>query len=193
CMIIGCEVENAEDNGGTEDHCYLNSSSIHQFGDHCLEITLNLSFGDHSAFTFEITLKSKDSQQIDPIIELDNDNDINIDLDGDDMEMERIDGLLSEMEMKVLAHLLGNLDKKERAKCKKCGAIYLSAYTHGTDNASRHLKTCEKTTTRDLGQMLLSQSESSMSLRVTKFDLVDFCEMLNLVILGITSFQLCGV
>ncbi|KAF6152430.1 hypothetical protein GIB67_011258 [Kingdonia uniflora] len=31
-----------------------------------------------------------------PIVELDNDNDININLDGDDMEMEGIDGPLSE-------------------------------------------------------------------------------------------------
>ncbi|KAF6154003.1 hypothetical protein GIB67_037357 [Kingdonia uniflora] len=31
-----------------------------------------------------------------PIVELDNDNEININLDGDDMEMEGIDGPLSE-------------------------------------------------------------------------------------------------
>ncbi|KAF6148359.1 hypothetical protein GIB67_025578 [Kingdonia uniflora] len=91
---------------------------------------------------------------MDPIVKLDNDNDINIDLDRDDMEMEGIDGPLSKAGDEVLAHLLGNP----------------SASSHGTGNLSRHLKTYEKTTTRDLGQMFLSQSESSMSLRATKFD-----------------------
>ncbi|KAF6162379.1 hypothetical protein GIB67_012527 [Kingdonia uniflora] len=90
-----------------------------------------------------------------PIVELDNDNDININLDGDDMEMEGIDGPLSEAgtggeSVGTLARKPGNRkrkltshvwaffeifvgkDNKERDKCKKCGAIYLSASSHGT-------------------------------------------------------------
>ncbi|KAF6152497.1 hypothetical protein GIB67_023191 [Kingdonia uniflora] len=141
---------------------------------------------------------------MDPIVELDNDNDINIDFDGDDMEMEGIDGPLSDTEdesvstlarkpsnhkRKLTSHvwvffeIFVGKDKKERAKCKKCGVIYLSSSAHGTGNLSRHLKTCKKTTTRDLRQMFLSQSESSMSLRAIKFDPVIFREMLNLAII----------
>ncbi|KAF6144796.1 hypothetical protein GIB67_016870 [Kingdonia uniflora] len=143
---------------------------------------------------------------MDPIVELDNDNDINIDLDGVNMEIEGIDGPLSETgdesvgtgtlakksgnrKRKLTSHvwhffeIFVGKNKKERAKCKKCGAIYLSISSHGIGNLSRHLKTCEKTTTRDLGQMLLSQSESFMSLRAAKFDPVVFHEMLNLAII----------
>ncbi|KAF6151240.1 hypothetical protein GIB67_002939 [Kingdonia uniflora] len=68
-------------------------------------------------------------------------------------------------------------------KCKKCGVIYFSASSHGTGNLYRHLKTCVKTTTRNLGQMILSQSESSMFLRATKFDPIIFFVILNLAII----------
>ncbi|KAF6175698.1 hypothetical protein GIB67_022700 [Kingdonia uniflora] len=57
-----------------------------------------------------------------PIVELDNDNDININLDGDDMEMEGIDGPLSEA----------------RTGDESVGTL---ASSHGTGNLSRHLKT----------------------------------------------------
>ncbi|KAF6158854.1 hypothetical protein GIB67_012497 [Kingdonia uniflora] len=78
--------------------CLWSVDCVHQqfgvFGDHRLWTWRSLSFLLRSLSS----LKTLKSQQMDhPIVELDNDNDINIDLDGDDMEMEGVDGPLSEV------------------------------------------------------------------------------------------------
>ncbi|KAF6173641.1 hypothetical protein GIB67_023000 [Kingdonia uniflora] len=61
---------------------------------------LRISQSDHlwSCGAQQLDFEDQFVPVMDPIVELDNNNDINIDLDGDDMEMEGIDGPLSEVE-----------------------------------------------------------------------------------------------
>lgn len=61
-------------------------------------------------------------------------------------------------------------DGKVRSACKKCGQQYLASSKYGTGNMSRHIKTCKKRDTRDIGQMLISRDSGTLSLDTCKFD-----------------------
>lgn len=63
-------------------------------------------------------------------------------------------------------YLIPNTDKNDnklRAKCKLCGATYLASGAYGTGNIKRHIKTCLRRDTRDVGQMLISGNQGSTS------------------------------
>ena len=51
------------------------------------------------------------------------------------------------------------VDGKQRCKCKDCGSIYLCNSKYGTRNLQRHIKTCVRKSTRDIGQLILSQDK----------------------------------
>lgn len=74
-------------------------------------------------------------------------------------------------------------DNIERAKCKYCPKIYASASKNGTSSMRRHKNGCCKTTTRDVGQMLITQANTTMSLREPKFSHDVFRDLLNLAII----------
>jgi hypothetical protein len=59
-----------------------------------------------------------------------------------------------------------------------CGTIYLAPSTYGTGNLKRHLDTCSRRNTRDVGQMLISRSQGSMSISSSKFCPNKFKELL---------------
>ncbi|PON68041.1 Zinc finger, BED-type [Parasponia andersonii] len=61
-------------------------------------------------------------------------------------------------------------NKKLRSKCKKCGQKYLASSKYGTSNIARHLKTCKRRDTRDIGQMLISHEKDLLSLSAGHFD-----------------------
>ncbi|KAL2902030.1 putative AC transposase [Bienertia sinuspersici] len=63
-------------------------------------------------------------------------------------------------------------------KCKRCGITYNANSKNGTGNLIRHVKNCKMRTFRDVGQMLLSKSTSSLELRMPKFDADEFRELL---------------
>ncbi|KAF5470240.1 hypothetical protein F2P56_010765 [Juglans regia] len=56
-----------------------------------------------------------------------------------------------------------NNDGKPRAKCKMCGVIYMAASKYGTGNMRRHIETCPRRSSRDIGQMMLSQNSGNIS------------------------------
>jgi hypothetical protein len=72
----------------------------------------------------------------------------------------------------------GTEGEKLKAKCKLCGTIYLAPSTYGTENLKRHLDTCMRRNTRDVGQMLISRSQRSMSVSSSKFCPKKFRELL---------------
>ncbi|KAF5789256.1 putative transcription factor/ chromatin remodeling BED-type(Zn) family [Helianthus annuus] len=49
-------------------------------------------------------------------------------------------------------------------KCKKCGNKYRADSKNGTGNLNRHIQSCVKTTTKDIGQFLLSSNQASFSI-----------------------------
>lgn len=60
-------------------------------------------------------------------------------------------------------------DKKLRSACKKCGQQYLAASKYGTCNMLKHIKTCPRSDTRDIDQMLIS-CDSSLLFGFCSFD-----------------------
>ncbi|KAG6678836.1 hypothetical protein I3842_14G102100 [Carya illinoinensis] len=44
-----------------------------------------------------------------------------------------------------------------------CGATYLVASKYGTGNLKRHIDTCPRRNTRDIGQLMLGQNSGSIS------------------------------
>ncbi|CAB4306765.1 unnamed protein product [Prunus armeniaca] len=74
-------------------------------------------------------------------------------------------------------------DNKLYAKCMKCGHKYLCDSKYGTGNLKRHLDSCLKSDTRDIGQLLLSKSEGSIITRSAKFDPNKFRELLVMAII----------
>jgi hypothetical protein len=68
--------------------------------------------------------------------------------------------------------------EKLKAKCKLCGTIYLAPSTYGTRYLKCHIDTCPRRNTRDIGQMLLSRSQGSMSVSNSKFCHKKFRELL---------------
>ena len=90
--------------------------------------------------------------------------------DGDDVEVEEIGPTISQksgklplkkrrLKSSVWSHfeiLPVGEDKKQTCKCKRCNAIYVCDSKYGTGNLCRHLKTCIRRDTRDIGQLLIS-------------------------------------
>ncbi|CAL9008221.1 unnamed protein product [Prunus brigantina] len=79
--------------------------------------------------------------------------------------------------------LLVDPNNKLYAKCMKCGHKYLCDSKYGTGNLKRHLDSCLKSDTRDIGQLLLSKSEGSIITRSAKFDPNKFRELLVMAII----------
>lgn len=74
-------------------------------------------------------------------------------------------------------------NNKVYAKCMKCGHKYLCDSKYGTGNLKRHLDSCLKSDTRDLGQLLISKSEGAIMTRSAKFDPNKFRELLVMAII----------
>ncbi|KAK1402022.1 hypothetical protein POM88_001627 [Heracleum sosnowskyi] len=68
-------------------------------------------------------------------------------------------------------------DKKQRGKCKKCGTTYVCPSNYGTGNLIKHIKKCKTRVTRDIGQLLISREQGSVSLSTNKFDQETYREL----------------
>jgi hypothetical protein len=55
------------------------------------------------------------------------------------------------------------------SKCKWCGAIYLAPGAYGVGNLKQYIKTCLRRDTRDVGQMLISRNQGSISISASNF------------------------
>lgn len=69
-------------------------------------------------------------------------------------------------------------DEKARCKCKKCGTMFICESKYGTGNLKRHISTCARRNTRDIGQLIVSQEQGIMSMHTSQFDPVIFRELL---------------
>ncbi|KAG7968128.1 hypothetical protein I3843_08G136700 [Carya illinoinensis] len=67
-----------------------------------------------------------------------------------------------------------NNDGKPRAKCKMCGVTYMAANKYGIGNMKRHIDVCPRKSSRDIGQMMLSQGSGSISVSTTKFEIEQY-------------------
>lgn len=66
------------------------------------------------------------------------------------------------------------VDGKQRCKCKKCGASFICDSKYGTGNLKRHIQSCVRKDTSDIGQLLLGQD---LSMRSARFDHDKFREL----------------
>ncbi|KAG2694388.1 hypothetical protein I3760_08G141500 [Carya illinoinensis] len=80
-----------------------------------------------------------------------------------------------------------NNDGKPRAKCKMCGVTYMVANKYGTGNMKHHIDACPRRSSRDIGQMMLSQGSGSISVSTTKFETEQYRELL---IAAIVKYEL---
>ncbi|XP_042958031.1 zinc finger BED domain-containing protein RICESLEEPER 1-like [Carya illinoinensis] len=71
-----------------------------------------------------------------------------------------------------------NNDGKPQAKCKMCGVTYMAASKYGTGNMKRHIDACPRRSSRDIGQMMLSQGSGSISVSTPKFETKQYRELL---------------
>ncbi|XP_042973145.1 zinc finger BED domain-containing protein RICESLEEPER 2-like [Carya illinoinensis] len=71
-------------------------------------------------------------------------------------------------------------DGKPRARCKLCGVTYMATSKYGIGNMKRHIDTCPRRSSRDIGQCLLSQNSGSGSVSISnlKFDTNEYRELL---------------
>ena len=67
-------------------------------------------------------------------------------------------------------------EPKQRCKCKKCGTKFICDSKYGTGNLKRHIASCVRRDTRDVGQMLIDGQH--LSIRSSKFDSEKFRELL---------------
>lgn len=61
-------------------------------------------------------------------------------------------------------------DREKRCKYKKCDALYLCDISYGTENLRRHIANCPRRDTRDIGQLILTESEGSLSMQSSRVD-----------------------
>ena len=59
---------------------------------------------------------------------------------------------------------------------KHCGAIFICDNKYGTSNLKRHIQSCVRRNTHDIGQMIAGQN---LSIRSTKFEVENFRELLT--------------
>ncbi|GMN66981.1 hypothetical protein TIFTF001_036047 [Ficus carica] len=101
-------------------------------------------------------------------IDLENAINVDIELDEDMIKLEGSDlnKLLKKKRLKSKVWeffdvlLLGPY-KKLKSAYKKCGHQYLASSKYGTGNMLKHIKTCPRTETRDIGQMLITRDTGS--------------------------------
>ncbi|KAG2727020.1 hypothetical protein I3760_01G140900 [Carya illinoinensis] len=67
---------------------------------------------------------------------------------------------------------------KQRDKCKMCGVTYMVASKYGNGNMKRHIDACPRRSSRDIGQMMLSQNSGSISVSTPKFETEQYRELL---------------
>lgn len=90
---------------------------------------------------------------------------------------------VSMMKRKLSSHvwdyfdIFSGPDKKQRCKCKKCGTMYACPSNYGTGNLIKHLKKCNNRVTRDIGQLLITRGQGSVSLSNNKFDQETYREL----------------
>ncbi|KAL5714914.1 hypothetical protein ACHQM5_016815 [Ranunculus cassubicifolius] len=83
----------------------------------------------------------------------------------------------------ILPSKTNDPDEVEYAKCLKCHKVQQSGSKNGTGNMKKHIKRCNATTFKDVGQMIISQSDSSLSMKPFKFDPLVFRELIDLAII----------
>ncbi|XP_062099771.1 zinc finger BED domain-containing protein RICESLEEPER 2-like [Humulus lupulus] len=74
-------------------------------------------------------------------------------------------------------------NQTQRAECKHCGKIYNADPKYGTGNLSRHMKSCERRDTRDIGQLVVSQDKGIVALGSKRFDPNHFRELMTRAII----------
>ncbi|GMN64499.1 hypothetical protein TIFTF001_033566 [Ficus carica] len=107
-------------------------------------------------------------------IDLEKASNVDIDLDEDVIELEGSDPNQPSKKKRLKSKVweffdvlpLGP-DKKLKSACKKCGHQYLASSKYGTGNMLKHIKTCPRIDTRDIGQMLLTR-ESEYKLKLVE-------------------------
>ena len=57
--------------------------------------------------------------------------------------------------------LLVEKDGNKKCKCKHCGVVYVCNSSYGIDNMKQHIPNCVRRDTRDVRQLLISQSSSA--------------------------------
>uniref|UniRef100_A0A803N0Y0 BED-type domain-containing protein n=1 Tax=Chenopodium quinoa TaxID=63459 RepID=A0A803N0Y0_CHEQI len=67
-------------------------------------------------------------------------------------------------------------------KCKKCGSRFNADSKNGTGNLHCHLKSFKQRSFRDVSQMILEKTSSSLGNRLPDFDAIYFRELLSLAI-----------
>ncbi|GMN48589.1 hypothetical protein TIFTF001_017777 [Ficus carica] len=74
-------------------------------------------------------------------------------------------------------------DKRLRAKCKECGSVYLANSKNGTGSMRRHMISCQRKDTCDIGQLLISQEKGSLAVSAKRFDPEHFRELITTAIM----------
>ncbi|GMN51150.1 hypothetical protein TIFTF001_020297 [Ficus carica] len=74
-------------------------------------------------------------------------------------------------------------DKKLKSVYKKCGHQYLASSKYGTGNMLKHIKTCPRTETREIGQMLITRDSNSLSFGSSQFDSEKWRELVTTCII----------
>jgi len=70
-----------------------------------------------------------------------------------------------------------------KAKCKECGVVYMANSKNGTGSMRRHMESCVRRDTRDVGQLLMSQDKGSLALSAKRFDAEHFRELITTAII----------
>ncbi|PON44410.1 Zinc finger, BED-type [Parasponia andersonii] len=123
----------------------------------------------------KINLDDLESNSIDVPIDVDDENDGS---GGIDQQLKRKRRLTSKV-WKSFAMLPLGPDKKQRARCKLCGVEYFAVSKYGTGNLKRHIDSCIRRNHHDVGQLLISQDSSAISLGGSKFDSEKFHNMVT--------------
>ncbi|GJQ97881.1 zinc finger BED domain-containing protein RICESLEEPER 2-like protein [Tanacetum coccineum] len=69
-------------------------------------------------------------------------------------------------------------DQPLQCRCNKCSKIYSAESSSGTGNLKSHIKKCLKSTTRDIGQYMISSNKGVLDTRNAKFSQDKFRELL---------------
>ncbi|GJV52109.1 zinc finger BED domain-containing protein RICESLEEPER 2-like protein [Tanacetum coccineum] len=110
---------------------------------------------------------------IDPIMDTGDAHPMNIDEESDDS--------VEEIGNPTQSEGVANPKKPDQplqCRCKKCSKIYSAESSSGTGNLKRHLEKCLKSTTRDIGQYMISSNKGVLDTRNAKFSQDKFRELL---------------
>nr|GEU94013.1 hypothetical protein [Tanacetum cinerariifolium] len=94
---------------------------------------------------------------------------------------EESDGLVEEIGNPTQSEGVANPKKPDQpllCRCKKCSKIYSAESSSGTGNLKRHLEKCLKSTTRDIGQYMISSNKGVLDTRNAKVSQEKFWELL---------------